>query len=150
MKQVTCCDPGYYDVYLGDFNQGTTSAQPGNRLTTFIDLNNDKKTDLVTVSDSGNAIRVYLYHSNKGEFVFDSTTYLPDSCSASSISFSKKWITLVDISDDGTVEMLVTKNCQGAYTMSVYEQKSSTNPDQSNSMFQKVNAIADIAIADNS
>lgn len=67
---------GYYDVYLGDLNQGTDSTYPGNRLTTLIDLNNDKRTDLVTVDDQGSAIRVYLYDKGDAEFKYKCTTIL--------------------------------------------------------------------------
>lgn len=61
---------GYYDVYLGDLNQGTSSTYPGNRLTTLIDLNNDKRTDFVTVDDKGTTIRVYLYDEDDAEFKY--------------------------------------------------------------------------------
>ncbi len=78
---------------MGDLNEGTSASSPGNRLTTLIDLDNDKATDFVTVDDNGSTIRVYLYHKGKGEFVYDSSTYLESGCAVSSLSFSRLELT---------------------------------------------------------
>lgn len=141
---------GYYDVYLGDLNQGTSSTYPGNRLTTLIDLNNDKRTDFVTVDDKGTTIRVYLYDEDDAEFKYQSSTVLPTPCHATSVSFSKSHLASVDISDDGVVEMLVSLVCQSTYKMIVYDQTEGTNPDGSSSMFSRMSGISDMLVLDGS
>ena len=57
----------------------------------------------------------------------------------------------MDISDDGTVEMLISLVCQKTtYKMVVYEQKEGTNPDGSTSMFSRMSGIDDILVLDGS
>lgn len=50
---------GFYDVRLATFL--STTQNPGNRLVSLTDLNNDKYTDLVMLDDTGSVVRVYLF-----------------------------------------------------------------------------------------
>lgn len=51
---------------------------------------------------------MYLYDIDDAEFKYKCTTAIDTHCQATSVSFSKILSLLVDISDDGTVEMLVS------------------------------------------
>ena len=67
---------GLYEVDVG---LRTSEGEQGNHLSTFADLNNDRYTDIITISEGKSSFTVHLFDPTKKMFVFQKT-YKPSDC----------------------------------------------------------------------
>jgi hypothetical protein len=61
---------GLYEVDVGIRPPPVESGETGNNLMAFADLNNDKYTDIITVSDGRTAFTIHLYEPLKKMFLY--------------------------------------------------------------------------------